>query len=52
MLKSSNTLISVSEIERCLIIAGLYSVKGKQDDDSYKVFIQKLIDKVCALDNR
>jgi len=52
MLKSSNTLISVSEIEKCLIIAGLISIKGQQSDDSYKVFIQKLIDKVCVVDNR
>jgi len=46
MLKSSNVLISLSEIEVCLIIAGLYTVKGKQADESYKIFVQQLIDKV------
>lgn len=47
MLKSSNVLVSLSEIEVCLIIAGLYTVKGKQTDESYKAFVQKLIDKVA-----
>jgi len=47
MLKSSNVLISLSEIEVCLIIAGLYTVKGKQTDESYKDFVQNLIDKVA-----
>lgn len=47
MLKSSNVLISLSEIEVCLIIAGLYTVKGKQADESYKDFVQNLIDKVA-----
>lgn len=47
MLKSSNVLISLSEIEVCLIIAGLYTVKGKQNDESYKIFVQQLIDKVA-----
>jgi len=55
MLRSSNILISLSEIEVCLIIAGLYTVKGKQADEYYKDTIQKLIDKVAKeqpLDNR
>jgi len=47
MLTSSNILISLSEIETCLIIAGLYTVKGKQTDESYKVFVQQLINKVA-----
>lgn len=46
MLRSSNVLISLSEIEVCLIIAGLYTVKGKQVDESYKDFVQNLIDKM------
>ena len=46
MLSSSNVMISLSEIEVCLIIAGLYTVKGKQTDESYKDFVQNLIDKV------
>lgn len=46
MLSSSNTMVSLSEIEVCLIIAGLYTVKGKQTDESYKTFVQNLIDKV------
>lgn len=55
MLSSSNVLVSLSEIEVCLIIAGLYTVKGKQVDESYKKTIQNLIDKVskqAPLDNR
>lgn len=55
MLRSSNVLIFLSEIEVCLIIAGLYTVKGKQVDEYYKDTIQKLIDKVAKeqpLDNR
>jgi hypothetical protein len=55
MLTSSNVLISLSEIEVCLIIAGLYTVKGKQTDESYKTMVQKLIDKVSkesSIDNR
>lgn len=55
MLRSSNVLVSLSEIEVCLIIAGLYTVKGKQVDESYKGMVQKLIDKVSKeqpLDNR
>jgi hypothetical protein len=55
MLSSSNVLVSLSEIEVCLIIAGLYTVKGKQVDESYKKTIQNLIDKVSKqtpLDNR
>lgn len=55
MLRSSNILLSLSEIETCLIIAGLYTVKGKQTDDSYKEMVQKLIDKVSKeqpVDNR
>ena len=46
MLSSSNVMISLSEIEVCLIIAGLYTVKGKQTDESYKDFVQNLINKV------
>jgi hypothetical protein len=55
MLSSSNVLVSLSEIEVCLIIAGLYTIKGKQVDESYKKTIQNLIDKVSKqtpLDNR
>lgn len=47
MLRSSNILVSLSEIETCLIIAGLYSVKGKQTDKQYQEYVQKLIDKVA-----
>ena len=46
MLSSSNAMVSLSEIEVCVIIAGLYSIKGKQTDESYKDFVQNLIDKV------
>lgn len=46
MLRSSNVMISVSEVEVCLIIAGLFNVKNKQTDESYKMMVQKLIDKV------
>ena len=55
MLRSSNVLISLSELETCLIIAGLYTVKSKQEDESYKKMVQKLIDKVSKaepIDNR
>lgn len=55
MLRSSNILISLSEIEVCLIIAGLYTVKSKQVDEYYKDTIQKLINKVSQeqpIDNR
>lgn len=46
MLKSANVILSLSEIEICLIIAGLYTVKNKQTDNHYKNYIQKLIDKI------
>ncbi len=55
MLRSSNILISLSELETCLIIAGLYTVKSKQEDESYKKIVQKLIDKISKaepIDNR
>lgn len=45
-MQSLNSLISLSEIEKCLIIAGLYTLKNKQTDETYKVFVQKLIDKM------
>ena len=47
MLSSSNAMVSLSEIEVCVIIAGLYSIKCKQTDESYKDFVQNLIDKVA-----
>lgn len=47
MLRSSNVLVSLSEIEVCLVIAGLFTVKSKQTDESYKMMVQKLIDKVA-----
>jgi nitrogen fixation-related uncharacterized protein len=47
MLSSSNILVSLSQIEACLLIAGLYTVKNKQIDDDYKKTIQKLIDKIA-----
>lgn len=45
-MQSLNSTVSLSEIEKCLIIAGLYVLKNKQTDDTYKAFVQKLIDKV------
>lgn len=50
MLKSSNILVSLSEIETCLVIAGLYTVKSKQTDEIYKKTIQQLIDKVSKIE--
>lgn len=50
MLQSSNILLSLSEIETCLVIAGLYTVKSKQDDESYKQYVQKIIDKIAKAD--
>jgi hypothetical protein len=55
MLRSSNVLISLSELETCMVIAGLYTVKGKQVDESYRQMVQKLIDKIAKVepvDNR
>ena len=55
MLSSLNIMVSLSEIEACLIIAGLYTVKGKQEEESYKNMVQKLIDKISQqqpVDNR
>lgn len=55
MLRSSNILISLSELETCMVIAGLYTVKGKQVDESYRQMVQKLIDKIAKVepvDNR
>jgi len=47
MIRSSHILVSLSQIETCLIIAGLYTVKNKQIDDDYKKTVQKLIDKIA-----
>lgn len=55
MIRSSNILVSLSEIETCLVIAGLYTVKGKQVDESYRKTVQQLIDKISKIepvDNR
>lgn len=38
---------SCSEFEICMIIAGLYLMKDKQED-AYKGMVQQLIDKIVA----
>lgn len=39
-------VIGFSQFENCMIIAGLYLLKDKQEE-SYKGMIQNLIEKIC-----
>ena len=44
---ASNISVSLSQLDICMIIAGLYTVKAKQNDDLSKKMIQKIIDKMA-----
>lgn len=46
MICESNIQVSLSQLDVCMIIAGLYTVKAKQSDDLSKRMIQKIIDKM------
>ena len=43
----SNIQISLSQLDICMVLAGLYSVKAKQEDDLSKKMVQKIIDKIA-----
>jgi uncharacterized membrane protein (DUF485 family) len=42
--------IKVSQLEICMILAGLYKVKANQTDDIYKEMVQKIIDKIVDVE--
>lgn len=49
MLQSLNTNVSLSETEKCMIVAGLFGLKQKQTDDYYKEAISQLIEKIVKV---
>jgi hypothetical protein len=45
-LTKSNITIEFSEVERCILISALFSIRNKQTENMYKNLIENIIEKI------